>query len=162
MATATYVPIATQTLSTSASSISFSSIPSTYTDLRVVLTSTTSSATNMNLQYNGDTGSNYSFTALIGTGSSAVSTSGNGGYLYFTVYGSTSTTIPQMYTTDIFSYAGSTYKTNLMTALMDANGSGDVQEIVGLWRNTSAITSIKLYPQSGNFNSGTTATLWGI
>ena len=69
----TYEPIATTTLGTSASSVTFSTIPGTYTDL-VLVVAGTSAATNGNeMQFNGDTGNNYSFTLLYGTGSAAVS-----------------------------------------------------------------------------------------
>jgi len=64
--------------------------------------------------------------------------------------------------TDIFSYAGSTFKTGLMETSADLNGSGQVIRSVGLWQNTAAITSIKLEVQTHNWNIGTIATLYGI
>jgi hypothetical protein len=66
-------------------------------------------------------------------------------------------------TVDIFSYAGSTYKTCLVENSGDENGSGSVDRQVGLWRSTSAITSITIVNAGGaNFQVGTTATLYGI
>ncbi len=78
--TKTYVPISTTTLGSNASTVSFSSIPGTYTDLVIVMgvISTSNTGHYVYLQYNGDTGSNYSTTILTGTGSSAVSTRFNG------------------------------------------------------------------------------------
>ena len=164
MATATYTPIATQTLGSAAASITFSSIPGTYTDLRLVLTCTSSSAnSDILLTFNGDTATNYSRTYLVGLGSSAISgspTSQNN--IPLDGWGA-STTVPQMYSVDIFSYAGSTNKTLLCSASEDDNGSGRVTIEVGLWRNTSAITSITLGSTGViTFSTGTIATLWGI
>jgi hypothetical protein len=66
-------------------------------------------------------------------------------------------------TVDIFSYAGSTNKTALVTSQSDQNGSGAVERSCGLWRNTAAITRIDIFPNSANnFATGTTATLYGI
>jgi hypothetical protein len=159
----TYDKIATTTLS-SAGTITFSSIPATYTDLRIVLVSkSVSSGANVQFRFNGDTGTNYSFTYLRGDGTSASSyreTNNTFGYLA----DQSSSTQPNMGTLDIFSYAGSTFKTALATYSDDRNGSGYVFALVNLWRSTSAITSVSLSPSNfgGNFQAGTTATLYGI
>ena len=165
MATATLIPIATQTLGSAAASITFSSIPSTYTDLRLVLTGTTSGAgDNLSIQFNADTATNYSGTYLAGNGSTASSPN----YTSLTMFRvnnvlGTSTTIPTAWLIDVFSYAGSTNKTVLANSASDQNGSGVVELSVGLWRSTSVITSIKLLTTGGsNFSTGTIATLWGI
>jgi hypothetical protein len=163
MATATYIPIATQTLGSAASSITFSSIPSTYTDLRLVFSGTAVGGGNFLVQYNGDTATNYSFTELYGTGSSASSTFGTTqSSINLTQAGGMPTTTVMM-AFDIFSYASSINKTCLATYSNDENGSGTVEFTVGLWRSTAAITSIKIFPSSSyGFVSNTTATLWGI
>ena len=74
---ATYEPIATTTLGSAANAITFSSIPSTYTDLRLVGTFLAPDAdySDINVQFNNDTGANYSYTLLLGygTGTSSVS-----------------------------------------------------------------------------------------
>ena len=157
----TYEPIATTTLSSATSSITFSSIPSTYTDLRIVWTGTTSAGNNVRVQFNGDTATNYSTTNLYGDGTTAGSSAVTSTTWLQCFNGSTSTTIPTMFTADIFSYAGSTYKTALLTAPTDKNGSGAITATVGLWRSTSAITSISLV-NAANYQTGTTATLYGI
>jgi hypothetical protein len=160
---ATYEPIATTTLGSAASNITFSSIPATYTDLKVVITGTSSASEYVAVQFNGDTSTNYSRTALFGDGSTVTSnqtTSGN--YVRDDALFTNNTNVA-MTSFDVFSYAGSTFKTLLMQGSGDKNGSGIVSRIVGLWRSTSAITSIKLYGAFGaNFNTGTTATLYGI
>jgi hypothetical protein len=162
----TEVAIATQTLGSSAATLTFSSIPSSYTDLRLVLTTTTvSTGENIIARFNSDSTSNYSYTAIYaGTGLSPSSASNaNTSFLIFTQGGGTSNTIPCFYTADIFSYTGSTYKTSLLTSSEDKNTSGYVERYVGLWRSTSAINRIDLSTYGGsNLAAGTTATLYGI
>ena len=160
---ATFDSIATTTLGSAASSITFSSIPGTYTDLRVVLViPSVSGATDVIMQLNSDTGSNYSRTNLTGNGSSTASGQLTNQSSLRLSYGGPSTTLPNMTTVDFFSYSGSTNKTCLITTSDDANGSGFIMRAVGLWRSTSAISTIKLECNLANFNSGTTATLYGI
>jgi hypothetical protein len=162
----TYDPIATTTLGSAASSITFSSISSAYTDLRLVFTGITpNGGTYYHARFNSDTAGNYSYTALYGSGSGALSNRESNrtnipiaGY----VAGGTSTTIPTFVTMDIASYASSTYKTSLITYSGDFNGSGDVVRMVGLWRSTSAITSVTITSNFSTFGVGATATLYGI
>ena len=161
---ATYEPIATTTLGSAASSITFSSISSAYTDLRLVLTALNSTSAIPYVQFNSDTAANYSSTNIAGDGATAGSNRATGAsYLHLALSGSTNTTYPTFYTMDIFSYAGSTFKTALTTSSLDFNGSGYVERIVGLWRSTSPITSITIdVSGAGTYNTGTTATLYGI
>ena len=163
---ATYEPIATTTLGSAASTITFSSISSAYTDLRVVIVwQGTQSGTSNNImaRLNGDTGTNYSTTDLAGDGASATTfratsqTRMNLGYV-----ASTETTQWGLTTMDIFSYAGSTNKTVLGTNSYDRNASGYVQRNVQLWRSTAAVTSVSILTNLNNFATGTTATLYGI
>lgn len=163
----TYEPIATTTLGSANSTITFSSIPSTYTDLKLVFTNTVSVAgSNYILRFNSDTASNYSLTYLDGNGTSASSGRNTSQtYIYLTTSISPSTTIPAFITCDVFSYANtSVYKTSLINISLDKNGSGNTTSMVGLWRSTSAINSITLFVSStpNTFNAGTTATLYGI
>ena len=164
---ATYEKIATTTLGSANSSITFSSISSAYTDLRIVLTYTTSiSGEDARVRFNSDTGTNYSITRLRGNGTSATSSrvrNQSSLILCDNVDIGSSTTIPQLLTIDIFSYAGSTYKTLLSENSSDYNGSGTVTRTVGLWRSTSAISTILIGTlTAATFNTGTTATLYGI
>lgn len=158
----TYEPIATTTLSSAASSITFSSIPSTYTDLRIVIVPTANAGIPMAMRFNNDAGNNYSKTGLIGDGSSASSSRLTNQTQIATANSGLSTSIPSLFTYDIFSYAGSTYKTVLITDSQDFNGSGNVGRYVGLWRDTSAINSISWQWSSYTFSAGTTLTLYGI
>jgi len=162
---ATYEPISTTTLGSSASSITFSSIAASWTDLKVVFVGIPLNSTGIYtaIRLNSDTGSNYSYTEIIGNGSAASSSrASNTNTLYLNDAGS-SGSMPCMQIIDLFSYAGSTNKTLLCSSNLDANGGGLVLNLVGLWRNTAAITSIEIWKAAGNdFQSGTTATLYGI
>ena len=163
MATATYTPIATQTLGSAAASITFSSIPSTYTDLRVVITGITTANAGLQVQFNGDASTNYSVTTLYGTGSAAGSANGiSESQIRPNKQTSTGSTIPWLFTMDVQSYAGNTNKSALFVTSTDFNGSGTIEPAVGLWRSTSAITSITVLASSTTFATGTIATLWGI
>jgi hypothetical protein len=160
----TYDKIATTTLGSTAATITFSSISSAYTDLRLVVVGTSNFTHTTGMQFNGDTGTNYSETRLEGDGATATSGS-NTSISYLRFYGFTTT--PTMFTVDFFSYAGSTYKTSLATTSADLNGSGNVRQYAQLWRSTSAINSISFGPgvsgASGTtYAIGTTATLYGI
>jgi hypothetical protein len=160
----TYEKIATTTLGSAAASIDFTSIASSWTDLRFVLTGVNSALyAGAYFRLNSDSGSNYSTTALYGNGTSATSyRSSNATQVdLFGAWGG-NTSIPQMATVDLFSYAGSTYKTFLWTNPNDLNGNGVVTNGVGLWRSTSAVTAISIICSTGNWNTGTTATLYGI
>ncbi len=160
---ATYEPIATTTLGSATATISFTSISASYTDIRVVLVgSHETTATTLRMQVNSDTGTNYSYTELIGDGATASSSRGTSSSRINCGNANFNNTQPSLITVDWFSYAGSTNKTCLVTASQDRNGSGSVLRTVGLWRSTSAITSVQLFPATGNFAAGTTATLYGI
>jgi len=162
----TYEKIATTTLGSAAATIDFTSISSAYTDLRLVLVCTTSVSNVLRLRYNADSANNYSCTNLIGDGFSGASyrkTNISSVELTESATVGTSTTIPQLFAVDIFSYAGSTYKTCLLLTAEEYSGGGQVQAKVGLWRSTSAINQVTLSLSStANFNTGTTATLYGI
>lgn len=164
----TYEPIATTTLGSAQATITFSSIPSTYTDLRLVIISRSSDTASDNwqlkYQYNSDTASNYSTTRLVGTGAAASSSRNTAQTSNFidTAIPGTASTLWGFCAIDIFSYTGSTFKTSLNFLSKDLNGSGHTSQTICMWRSTSAITSIVLTPESGNFVSGSTATLYGI
>jgi hypothetical protein len=158
----TYEPIATQTLGSAAASVTFSTITGTYTDL--VLITALKGATTSNLaklQFNGDTGANYSDTYLEGDGSSAYSgrrTSGNQIFDWANYVSTASTFSADV--THIMNYSNTTtYKTTLSRA---NRPTSNVTATVGLWRNTAAITSIVITANSGNFDTGSTFTLYGI
>ncbi len=159
---ATYEPLATTTLSSAASSVTFSGISGSYTDLvLIVFVSSNSVSQDMYLQYNADTGSNYSFTTLRGNGTSASSQRGsNETGARFSDQSSPTTTTSNTAIIHIMNYANTTtYKTNISRS---NNASTGIDAMTTLWRNTAAITSVKVFPISGNMASGSTFTLYGI
>ena len=160
----TEVAIATTTLTSSSSTISFTSISSAYTDLRLVFTPFGTVGTNSALlRFNSSSTTLYSRTSLYGTGASASSNNATAQTeLNLNLFHTLNTTKPEFYSINIFSYAGSTNKTCLITGSSDLDGSGSVYITAGLWRSTAAITSISLTTDASSFATGTTATLYGI
>jgi hypothetical protein len=154
----TYTPIATYTTSGSQASYTFTSIPSTYTDLILIIQGAADVSTTTALRVNGDTGSNYSFTYILGNGSSASSGRGsNQTNMVGTDISTSQTTLVGQFQ----NYSNTTtYKT-----VLTRGGAGDMDTIacVNLWRNTAAINSITAYLASPRyFINGTTLTLYGI
>jgi hypothetical protein len=160
---ATYEPIATTTLATSATGITFTSIPSTYTDLRVVWVGRlTAGGGGLRMNFNSNSSNIFSYTSLRGDGSTAASERSTNNSQAFINYNLGAQ--PSFVAVDIFSYANtSVFKTMLATAAEDFNGSGTINNNVLLFRNTSAINRIDLATLFGDlFVAGTTATLYGI
>ena len=159
----TYEAIQTTTLGAAAASITLSGIAASWTDLRVVQTSLGATTAYPELRFNGDTATNYSATYLLGVGGTAYSgRQTNSSYIYLDDNLGVTSTMPGFISIDIFSYAGSTYKTTLNTASVNKNGSGGVSRTAGLWRSTAAITSITIFSGGSSFAAGTTTTLYGI
>lgn len=156
----TYEPISTSTLGSDQTDFTFTSIPSTYTDL-VIIYQAKAFGTGFDAyaQFNSDTGSNYSATYLSGTGSTAVSgrQTGVAFGILLDNYGSIPTTEFNMTRVNVMNYANTTtFKTVLVRSDRASSGT---DAIVGLWRSTAAISSIKL---KGAFATGCVFTLYGI
>jgi hypothetical protein len=155
----TYEPIATQTLGSAAASVTFSSIPSTYTDLVLVINPTMASNADVTIIFNGDTANNYSSTYLSGNGTTASSSRFSTFPKIYLDSINTGTGIVQ-YNVSIMNYSNATtYKTAL--ARFASAGVG-TQATVGLWRSTAAITSMTITGDTVNFTTGSTFTLYGI
>jgi hypothetical protein len=159
----TYEPINTTTVSgTSTSQIDFNSISSAYTDL--VLVSNYGISANLyglRIRFNADTGSNYSDTILYGDGGSAASSRDTSATSIITsAVGVSNNVLNYNFICNIQNYSNtSTYK----TALVRANAANrETVACVGLWRSTSAITSVNVFVGSGYILSGSTFTLYGI
>ena len=133
---------------------SFTSIPATYTDLKLV-GQTVSGGQNIEVRFNGSSASLYSWTVLRGNGSAAASVRSS--FTYIPLSGDSFVSGFGFYEVDIFSYAGSTFKTLLSSFSNDANGTGRVARTVALWRSTAAITDIEIRNNGGN-----PLTLYGI
>lgn len=160
MPTSTYTPIYTNTLGSSSSSITISSIPTTYTDLILVIATPSVAGPNCRINVgNGstDTGSNYSFTQLYGDGSSAASLrQSNQTWGYGGVLGANSNTIIQFQ-----NYSNTT--TNKTWIARGSAPGAYVDAVVNLWRSTAAINRIQVTSDTaGTYAVGTTLTLYGI
>jgi len=156
----TYTPIATTTLGSNQTSVTFSSLGS-YTDI-IAITNVSGNDGAICIRFNGAT-SNYSYTNLRGNGSTASSSRVTSA----TYIGSTSNlsvTAGSLQTAiwNIQNYRNtSTYKTVLFRDGMASHITGTV---AGLWSSYSAITSISFSPEFGSnvFYTGSTFTLYGI
>ena len=155
----TYEPIATTTLGSATANVTFSSLGS-YTDLVLVFYGrcTNSGGGNAFLQFNGDTATNYSATGMYGDGTTASSFRGSnnastGGCIVDSVN----------YGTVIYNIMNYRNTSTFKTVIGRGNNTGQyVDTRIGLWRSTSAITSILMYSNAGNWLAGSTFTLYGI
>lgn len=169
----TYEPIATTTLANSTTNtLTFSSIPATYTDLVFTVTGCLTLSDNVaGFRVNGDTGTNYSQTGLRGAGAAGTSfreTSQSQLYLGWYPYprsnaqGSVET---GNMTVHFMNYCNTTTYKGMLVSSSTGYGNSGTTVNSALWRSTSAITSITvLLTTTGTpyFTSGTTFTLYGI
>lgn len=167
----TYTLISSNVLTSSAASVTFSSIPATYTDLvlKCSMRSTESGAANaVFVEFNGSGGTDYSYTRLVGTGSAASSARLNDysqvvGYLNVVASGATSNIFSN---TEFYipNYSVSQNKPFSGFSVTEDNAT-DAYAVAtaALWRNTATISSIKLTSSGGsNFVSGSSFYLYGI
>ena len=166
-----YESIATVTVgSGGSSSISFSSIPSTYKhlQLRIIARQAGTSATGAfaGLRFNSDAGNNYAVHELKGDGSSAGAanwTSIDMNYLQRVTSASQQSNNFGALVVDILDYANTNkYKTVRTLGGFDDNGSGRVSLTSGLWQSTSAISTITLPTDTGNYQQYSHFALYGV
>lgn len=169
---ATYVPIASQTLGSAAATVTFSNIPSTFTDL-VVRVSARSNASGeiydfMTFQVSGDTATNYSYTRLEGsTTAGSASFSNNSNIQVGPIPGPDSTaSLFGSAEIVISNYATSANKPisidNRQEYYDSTNGTWRVNVMAALWRSSSAVSSIVFDALYGNFVAGSSFYLYGI
>lgn len=158
MATPTYTALATITLSSSASSVTFSSIPSTYRDLILVLTPKTTNDRELGLQFNSDTSAHYSFVQAGGDGSATFSNSSSTrtyARIVQTEAGDQRSGIVQ-----IMDYSATDKHKNVLTR---GNADGEVKMVVSRWPSTSAVTTMVVMNNAAeSFLVGSTFSLYGI
>lgn len=157
----TYEPIQTQTVGTAVSTVTFSSIPQTYTDLVLVVNAGLTSAGNdLRLRFNSDTGTNYSRTGLYADGSSVYS---------YTNSNSDNVISPQFagtvgsgtFIANIINYSNTSI--NKTVLLRSGYASGYIFLQTGLWRNTAAISTIECGITSATtYLVGSVFTLYGV
>ena len=155
----TYTPIASQTITSNTSTFTFSSIPSTYTDLVIAasLKNNIGAGYNLLMRFNGDSGSNYSATEIAGDGSSVVSSRGTNQTSAQTMRNDNSNFSPSIVSIQNYSNTN-TFKTSLSRT----STSNSPRAFVCLWRSTAAINSITFLMESNDLVAGSTITLYGI
>jgi len=158
-----YYRIATVTVGTAVSSISFTSIPNTYTDLFIITnersanvgtvlnTMTTNNTTNYHNTYAGNRLGARVGSVENGASPGRYAYQGNSGQ----AFGNSTIYIPN--------YAGSTNKSYSVESVFETNATSAIIELQGVvWSNTAAINAIQIYPNSGNYVQYTTAYLYGV
>ena len=167
--------IATLTGTGTETSLTFSSIPSTYKHLQIrfsarsTRTNSSPGSENLNIQFNGDTGANYSLHSMRTDGAGQVFAAGSGSTSQINVNngviasGSSNTLVYSAGIVDIHDYSLST-KNKTLSAFggYEFNTSGRVALSSGLRVNTAAITSITLQADGQQFASGSVFSLYGI
>ena len=167
----TYTLISSNVLSSSAASVTFSAIPSTYTDLVVRISARGSRSAvvdNIVVRYNSDSSTIYSSTFMTGAGSTTGSSrsSGNTSFTFNTSNGNT-TTSNSFGSTEIYipNYLSTTSKPISTISVSETNSATDnyLRVLADLFRNTSAITSVTFTPEIGpNWLSDSSFYLYGI
>ena len=160
--TSTYEKIATTTLGSGTGTVNFTSISSAYTDLILVFNGSEAGGSTPELRVgNGsiDTGTNYGWTYVAGTGSSAVSgRSSNADSINPAFSPTTNSRYIVIY--HFMNYSNTTTHKTILIRADDTTGRTVAE--AGLWRNTAAINQIRIYDPYNNINSGSTFTLYGI
>lgn len=162
--------IATATGTGSSGTITFSSIPSTYTHLQLRTISRGSASANdaYFANFNSDSGGNYYQIHVLygnGTAAGAFSSGASATKIQLSdIVGSSATANTYATSiTDILDYANTNkYKTVRTLYGFDTNGAGTVALSSGLWMSTSAITSLVLTTSSGNFATNSHFALYGL
>jgi hypothetical protein len=160
MPTPTYTPLATVTLGSSASSVTFSSIPATYRDLILVIDGIGTGRSFLRARFNGDTGTNYSDVFMVGDGANRYANAETLSYSKLSNFAPINTTRGYLSITQIMDYSATDKH---KTALLRGNSPAEAVESAALrWANTSAITTILIFLNSGQFAAGSRFDLYGI
>lgn len=161
MPTSTYVALATTTLTSSASSVTFSSIPQDYRDLVLVFNGGSSSGqAQAGVRLNSDSGNNYSSVVMAGNGSGTFTSS---------------QTAAQLAMTWAYAYTAPTNNTSVMQ-IMDYSATDKHKSALtrtpipdaatlahaSRWANNAAVNSVSVVAFIGSFSAGSTISLYGI
>lgn len=159
----TYEAIATTTVSGSPSTITFNSISSAYTDLRVVFCGAQSADTPVYLRFNNDSGSNYWTKTINGYGSTIDGQRGNLTGIWTRSEGLDESQLFSSITWEIPSYRAAYYRV-VSCSMANSNGSNAGLTAIshGIWKVNNAVTQIDLYTSSGSWSNGSTVTIYGI
>lgn len=156
MPTPTYIALANITLGSSASSVTFSSIPATFRDLVLVSQNSMTTSASLFVRFNNDAGANYTAVRMFNTGggSTASDTSAPAEIGY-----NTTTNIG---IANIMDYSATDKHKTYLTRWGNADGTSYVQAYAARWANTAAITTVNIAPSSGLISAGSTFALYGI
>lgn len=156
MATPTYELISSQVLSTSAASVSFTSIPATYRDLVLVVEASVTGGASAFLRFNSNSGSNYNYVLMRGNGSTATSSKANAQTELFIGYNFNK----GLYKISIMDYSATDKHKSTISRTDNAN---QTEAFAGRWAITSAVSSITFTLSGGeSWTSGSTFYLYGI
>lgn len=168
----TYTLIASNVLSASAASVTFSAIPATYTDLVVRITGRCdrgATRSNLGIKLNSAT-TNYSDT-YVGTNTSGAAFSGRVAigaltYQFIGIIPAANATANTFGSAEYYlpNYAGSANKAASTFGVYENNSTTDAQilAMADLYSSTTAITSLEVVDTQGNFVSGSSFYLYGI
>jgi hypothetical protein len=165
-----YYQIATTTVSSPVGNIEFTGIPSTYTHLQIRGIARTDRASftedQIFVRLNSDTATNYSYHRFYSDGASVTSAASSTIAEMSTFYAPAASATSSIFGSvviDILDSANTNkYKTLRMIGGHDRNGGGYVSLFSGNWRNTDAITTIKLFPSSANLVQYSSFALYGV
>jgi hypothetical protein len=161
----TFVKIQTVNLTGTQANIEFTSIPQTYTDLKVVMSGRVNAASvseTCKMTFNGVT-TNFSNRYLFGNGSSASSGSDSNAFVFRVPSGNATASIFGSGEVYIANYTSANHKLFRDESVSENNATeSGLIFAQNLWANTAAITSITITPLNGSFVQYSTATLYGI
>ena len=159
-----YDSLATVTVGTAVSSITFAGIPAGYKHLQIRgISKGATSTTNATFQFNGDTGSNYSYHLLYGQGSTAnAAGAGSNTFIYLGTQSATASTFSTQII-DILDYS-STSKNKTVRCLVgyENNSAGEVGIFSGAWNNSSTAINSITFSLSTSFQQYSSFALYGV
>jgi len=163
MATPTYTAIASITLGSSASSVTFSSLPQEFSDIVFIMYAATSSNSNNILRFNNDSGSNYFGVYMTGSGGASTAAIGPGPFAQTDSSAFTTTTLgEQMAEGRIFDYSATNKHKTLLVKSSRPEGATDLMAF--RYASNSALTSITFQPNNGSYTflNGSKFEIYGI
>lgn len=158
----TYDSIASASSLGGLSTVSFTSIPSSYTDLRLVVSARTSSATQLYLRFNADATTNYGTFSLLADGFSMAQYIDSGtSRINLTEVNTIGTNVSvfETWTIDVMNYAASRQKSCLISA---SQRNAQIMYKVATWTDFGAINTVEIGVTAGSFNAGSRVALYGI
>jgi len=164
MATPTYDLLESVTLTTSASSVTFSSIDQSYGDLVLQMEAVATSSNTPKVRFNSDSGSNYysvSMQGLANGNTGSYSSTSN----FLTVQVANVKTKPSLFTVQILDYSATDKHKSALSRCVGVENDGSLDRVGAVaarWANTSAITSITLDGSNGSWDTGATFNLYGV